>query len=733
MKKTHKITSISLVVAIFLFSLGSAFAQNFTNNTGGTYTAGACQAVIKMKSTSSAFAGTAQLGTGAANRIQGIVDWAGGAGQTVQALYYTNLFVSGTGTKTIADGVHVSGEGCSTAFSAYSQLQTAGVGYYATSGDRTYTGTFYYDGAGQTIFAEGDNTGTINNYVNLDLSGTGTKTNNAAVYLRGDLTVNTGSPLVANGDFEIIGTGASTAAANVTVNSGADFTTTGTGTFTVNDLVDFAVDGTLNLNSTGHFTVTGPDGELNVGTAGLLALGANSYLDVAGDFTNDQTTPGSRTNMTFDITSTVAYTGSTAQTLLGNADTDPTNNYGILVFSGAGDKTADGNVYTKSTISIAGGSGDIIMGSDCASATNTMFVDATTSNKISFTGVPDDGTYIRGNVELRKTIATGVTYTMNSYETRVTFTTAPTTFAMNHQSGVAPSNLADFSNTTDITRCVTTNFTGTGTLSQLRVGYEPTNDQVGTIDQSLLRFVEGYNSAENAQKITGGAGIATNSGAAATTHWVNIGGTIDLIAAAGGGTTGQISSGSNIVLTSKPLEYIATTNGRWTNPNTWDEGAVPPPTANTRLRALVYAGIDGPAYGTGALNNTTDERTHYGIPSGTNEITIANSITIDDGATYADASLIIGNEDNENGAILRTQVQGTLGGIAAGVYNDNAVANTSNDVANTKTNDPGSMSINGLFITNLLGTGYTSPVTFGTAQITNAGTITNWSVIELGN
>ncbi len=732
MKKTHKITSISLVMAIFLFSLGSAFAQNFTNNTNGTYTAGACQAVIKMKTSTGVFDGTAQLGTGTANRIQGIVDWASTTnGQTVQDLYYTNLFLSG-GTKSIADGVHVSGDGCPAAFTAYAALQTSGVGYYASSGDRTYNGTFYYDGAGQTIFAEGANTGSVNNYVNLDLSGTGTKTNNDPVYLRGDLTVNSGTSLTANDNFEITGSGASVAAGNVTVNNGAAFTTTGSGTFTVNDLVDFAVDGTLNLNSSGHFTVNGPDGELNIGTTGVLALGTGSYLDVAGDFTNDITTPGDRSNMTFDANSTVAYTGTSNQILLGNSDNAATNNYGILVFSGAGSKTADGNVYTKSTISIAGGSGDIVMGTSCGSATNTLYVDGTTSNKISFTGTPDDGTYIQGNVQLRGTIATGVTYTLNSYETRVTFSTAPTTFAMNHQAGTAPTNLADFAAASDVTRCVTTTFTGTGTLSQLRVGYDPATDLSGfTGDRSLLRFVEGYDNTANAQKITGGAGIATNSGTTAT-NYVNLGGSIELIAAAGGGTTGQISSGSNIVLTSKPLEYIAVNNGRWTNPATWDEGAVPPPTANTRIRALVYAGIDGPAYGTAALNNTTSERSHYNIPSGTNEITIANSITIDDGATYTDASLIIGNEDNESGAILRTQVSGTLGGTAAGVYNNNAVANTSTEVANTKTNDAASNAFNGLFITNLLGSGYSSPVTFGTAQITNAGTIVNWSVIELG-
>jgi hypothetical protein len=178
------------------------------------------------------------------------------------------------------------------------------------------------------------------------------------------------------------------------------------------------------------------------------------------------------------------------------------------------------------------------------------------------------------------------------------------------------------------------------------------------------------------------------------------------------------------------LQFIAINNGRWTNPGTWDEGVVPSSTDNTLIRATVYAGIAGPAYGTPATNNTTPESTHYGQ---TGTIYIANSITIDNGTTYPDASLIIGNEDNGDNAILTTQLSGTLGGIAAGFYNNNSVANSA-DNWNLKTTDPtqAGKTVNGLYVTSILNGGYANPVRFGVANLTNAGTIVNHSIIEIG-
>ncbi len=95
--------------------------------------------------------------------------------------------------------------------------------------------------------------------------------------------------------------------------------------------------------------------------------------------------------------------------------------------------------------------------------------------------------------------------------------------------------------------------------------------------------------------------------------------------------------------------------------------------------------------------------------------------------------MIVGNEDNGDGYVVKTALTGVSGGINAGVYNNNATANSGD--WNNKATVPGGVggnTVNGLFISSIKSGTYTNPVIFGTAQITNAGTITNHQVIEIG-
>jgi len=709
---------LSIVLIIVAMNVLVVSAQNFTNNTGGTYTAD-CQAVVRIKNDAGAFNGTAQLGTTVP--IPGTVDWAaaGTTGQTVQALHYTNLFLSG-GPKTIPDGVYVGGSGCPSPLPGYTQLSSiTGTGYYANSGDRTYTGTFHYEGtSAQTIYAENGASAGSNRYYNLDLSGSAKSTTGATI-LEGLLAVQSTATLTTNADFTV-GTGASTADGNITVTAG-NFQTTGTGTFTMNGGNIFDVtNGTLSLNSSGNFK---ENGTLAVGADGSLAMGENSYLDIAGTFTNAD---AEHDNMTFDATSTVAYTGSSDQTLQFTSDIDPDNNYGKLVFSGAGTKTANGDVHTRSNVTVAGG--PIVMGTDCVTG-NSFYTDGTSGNKISYSSANNDQ-YIQGKVVLRGTLGTGIAYTFNNAQTQVTFSALPTNyFSLNVVPGIAPDKSADFDLTRDLKRCVTIDYDGTaGNISTLRIGYVAGDkDATFTGNEANLHFEEAWgDAAGERQKVSGGAGIATNGGAAdprfvqlATNSSMGL----KLSGVANGGTIYELSKGSSIILTSKPMLFIAVNSGRWTNPNTWDEGAYPTSTDNAEIRTLVYAGIAGPAYGTVDIGNTTTENSVYT----TNPI--ANSITIPTG--YANASLIVGNEDNGDGYNLHTAITGTSGGINAGLYNSNATANAGD--WNVKTTTPGTNTVNGLYISNLKNGTYTaSPVIFGTAQITNAGTITNYQVIEIG-
>lgn len=741
--KHNKKLNLILIALGFVFFISSSFAQNFTNNTGGTYTAAACGAVIKMKSTAGTFNGSAQLGTAPANRIQGVVDWAATTnGQTVQGLYYTNLFVSG-GTKTIEDGVYVSGAGCPSPLPGYAQL-TGGVGYWATSGNRTYNGIFHYDGTtAQVIFPENGGSGNTNRYKDLDLTGGGAKSNSGIVEVNEELTTAAGTNLTVGNNFTVYGSGTSTIAGGIDVN-GTNTTTlafVGTGA-TVNSsaalsvttgLLDISVgNGTFNITSTGSLSLANGDGS----TGSRLNLGANSNLNIAGTFTN---TDADHDNMTFDVSSTVAYTATSGtQNIVFTSDANPNNNYGNLTFSGGATKNATGDVHTRGNVSVAGG--PVEMGTNCGLTGNVFYANATGGNKITYSSANNDE-YIRGNVRYRGTFSTGTPYTFNNAQTQVTFAVAPSTyFTINSQPNTIPQNNGGFNVAYDLKRCVTIDYDGTnGVISTLKVGYVGGDKDAGfTANEANLRFEEAWGTnPTDRHKVTGGAGVATNSGGLDPRYVQLVSNPslgLKLNNPTNGGTTYELAKGSNIVLTAAPLQFIAINNGRWTNPATWDEGAVPSPNDNALIRALVYAGIAGPAYGTPGPGNTTSERQHYNVPPAQNEIQIAHSITIDNGTSYPDASLIIGNEDNNDNAILTTAMSGTVGNIAAGFYNNNSVANSpDNDSWNNKSTDPaGTNSVNGLFISNIKNAGYNNVPIFGTGQITNAGTIVNYSIIEIG-
>lgn len=728
-----RFTQITLMALAMMILVGEvALSQNFTNNAGGTYTA-ECEAVIKIKSASGVFDGGAILGEPGAP-IAGTVDWAATAPQIVQARDYTNLFMSG-GTKSVQGGVVLWGNGCASPLPDYLALDVTNfVGFFATSDARTYAGVFEYAGlATQKIFAEGTAGGT---YQDLVLSGTGQKliVSGEDVSLDGDFTMEASN----TGGLDVAGTLAAginmeqDAAAPITIDGGS--VTTGSGTNDFAGSIGITADGDLfNSISAGNNysgAVNVADGSFNIDAAGTntsieaagsLTLSAlageinmtnESDLNIAGAFVNS-IPAGGRTNMNFSAASTVTYAGAGAQGLVA---ADATNKYGNLVFTGAGTKTADGDNYVQdgSTVAVAGGPIDMTTGP------YVFDVDVTSGNSISYAS-PDNDEYIRGSVRLSGTLDPAETYVMNNAQTQVGFLTVPTDFTLDVLPQTAPDLTNNFNAATDVNRRVTLGFTGgPAALDLLRVGYTSL-DVAPTVVEDDLRFAEGYNASQDYQKITGGSGVATNGGAA-DPRFVDLASTggIDLIAA-GPGTTQEIGDASQIILTSTPLIYIADTDGRWTNPNTWDEGAVPPTNSNTEIHALVYVGIKGPAFGTDSTGNTIPEITHYG-----NNVVATNSIKIVAGDNHA---LIIGNEDNGAGYLFHTALSGQLAGINAGFVNENA-GTVSGDWDN-KNIDPNTNTLYGLWVQQLEGLNINVPA-FGTAQILNTGAIRNGALIELG-
>jgi hypothetical protein len=739
MSKGFRNYVLSALACLVVMALAGTelYAQNFQNNAGGTYTTSApTSGTITMINPAGQFTGGAsQLGLNNAQRIAGTVVWNGSAAQTVQNCFYTSLGMKGAAAKNILDACYVSRD--------YMVALPGGA--------RTYNGIFHYDGTAysQVIFGENGVTGSAYNNLDLIDGGAGNpKSNNTAVVCNGYLTVQNAPLANLNvGANFTVGVGASSIGGAVSVNSGS-FITTSTGTLDINNTAVFSVNGggSLQLNSTGLFSIT--SGELtlaDVAGNSAFAMNVNSQMDVidngaAKGFVNAFL---ARTNMTFDPSATVRYRGAGAQDVVTTSNVGVNNKYGNLVFSAAGLKTptADAtapNIYMRGTLNISGGVVQMSATVGAAIADQPildMDVTGAAADRTTY-GSANNDQYVQGKMQLSGTIPTGIAFTMNNAQTKVTFSTSPTTFQFDDFPGLQPTKLNDFL-TTDAKRTIGEWFTGTGTISDLHVGYV-VGDLAGWAgDETKMRFFEGFDPAQNKQKILIAGHPATRSGAV-DPRWVDLtGGTgISLIAAAGGGLTNEISTGSDIILGSASL-FITVTSGRWTNPNTWDEGMIPSATDNAEIRHLVYAGIAGPAFNTLALNNTTPEATAYpGNAAACNHLTIRADGSPPLGANQY-PSLIVGNEDNGAGYIFHTGTDGSvvIMTLAAGLFMDdptNPYMAIAGAWDNKATNPGGGNTINGLWVQTIGGVSSNiNPPIFGTAQIISKGNVNNNGEIQI--
>ncbi|MCL5991657.1 MAG: hypothetical protein M1419_06095 [Bacteroidetes bacterium] len=726
----------ALAVILLLLTGFEAFSQpvpHFTNNAGGTYAAGT-NGIIRMRGNAGdpgLFDGATPLGAAAASRIPARVEWVRVAGgQDVQARWYTDLYYFG-GTKNVLDNVYV--------FNVYDP---------SGGGLRTYAGTFHYDGNGtqpivpQVVYGEGDESGATNHYINVDLLD-GLKVNNAAVYASGLLTSNAAADLTCNANFTI-GVGASNCAGDITIND-AYFKTTSTGTMNLNAGATVLVQNTganslLDLMSTGIFTLNGTltlqagatPGRLNVGYS---ATPVAARLDIPGTFTN-AVAVGSRTNMTFAATSTVDYQGAGAQVPQANNDGIPANPeylYGNVEFHNAGVKTPDGSMFMRGDNLVVSG-GNVIMGNAIADPNVFNLYRTAGAPTVTYSSANND-VYIRGKMRYYGTLPTGAMLKFNNEQTQLTFSTAPTTMQLDIHPALTPTLLNDFAVATDVNRTIRASFTGTGVISTMRAGYVAAEYTGLPAMESRMRFFEGFDAGQPKQKITIAGFPATNSGST-DPRYVNLtgGSGISLIAGVGGGTISEVTSNSDIIMGTSTL-FITINHGRWTNPNTWDEGVLPSANDNALVRHLVYVGIDGPAWGTvgGAdevnTNNTLREATAYpGGVAAANQITISsNVIALPEFPTaYPNASLIIGNEDNGAGYNFHTNLSGSIAGYNAGIRNFNAAANVGVNPGDNKS--AAVTDVKGIWISTL---GADTAV-LGTAMLTNAGTVQNQEVLEIG-
>lgn len=678
------------ILLVLAFALSELLAQNFTNNTGGTYQVGPNGGTIRMRSSGGQFDGTARYGT-QSNPVPGTVVWYCDNNMNVGTggpYYYTNLGTAGSGTKTFITSVYISGT------------------YNPTGGDRDYTTntvTVNYNGTSGTQTIAGENSSNGTGYYSLVLSGASTKeiatssTVDVANYFDLD---NTSGALTNNGTMNLNNSAASTAAANIT-NAGT-WNFNGSGTFI--SAADFTNNATgagggVFVNGTGAVTFNN-----FTNTDGAFDIAANSTVYMTGSFTRAAGT------FNFNCASNFYYSGG-VQTILGN-DATYFPSYGNLFLAGNGAKSAGGNVSVCNNLTVsqevdmAPGANDYIL---------TM-LNTGGSATASYTGNEE----VRGKFRWQN-MTTGTQYTFNNANTRATFSAVPTWFQLDVRQQTNPTNLNNFNVQTDIRRAITANFNGTGTISALNISYESTDlDGSFNGDENLVRYAEGYSPSANHQKLVRSGASYTRNVSVDPRTIAYSGGSgpgIDLIASSGGGTIYELSDGSNIVLTTVPMTIISVTNGRWTNPGTWDVGLVPTANDDVEIRNVVWTGIDQAVFGGSAwADDEVDGSNNGDAGAAANRITIAN---------VSGATLVIGNQDPTMGTgerIFRTRLVAVTGAQTSGIFNDNTNANTGDGDGSSATG------LNGIWVRT---PGQFSPV-LGTLQLTNQGSIMNRSIIEVG-
>ncbi len=739
------LTAMAVIISL---SFSTATAQNFVSEgTSQAYNA-SCKGVIKMKSATGTFVNTgttANLGQGeSGNPIDGTVDYGAIAnGQAVPGFYYTRLVLTG-GNKDVADGVRITGTECATPLSAYPDL--ANYPYYETVTNVSYTGTFYYVGTGpasQTIYPQYSLAGgQPNNYAILDLSGGGPKDILAGDEI-GASAVNsaTGTSLSIAGVLNT-GTGTSTLAGLVTLDNAAAEFNVGNGDVNFNGNLTVNT-GTLAVTGTGD-AIIGATSTLNlVGTSSVVNLAANTDLVVTGTFTNG----GDGTNLDFDCASNVTYNGTSLQSIV---PTIASNAYGNLIMSASnkqsGTSSYGSNIHLCTNFSLSNGNLDM----KNATTSGTLYMTSVAVNPnygYALNGTTVTGThleevygqFVRTNGTAGTTALPNTMLRFNNANTEVTLASAannPKSMEFGVRVDVMPFNHEP---TKDLDRKVNLQYAGNTAdfTYALKVGYN-FNDfpWTATNTQTTVRMYESDASSTGVEKI--GTGQVPTRGSAvdgSALGYVSIAG----IGNAPSGTVpnglGIFESGNDVLLRTGPTTFYTVASGRWTNPNTWDEGAIPQALDDAEIRHSVYVGIDAPFINThyvagdgdnNSTNNTKSEKDAY--PS---NVAAANRIEIASG--FDKAALIMGNEDNGDGYVFWT----TYTGAGYSFTNSNSTAPTVNYGSlnlDKSTYNSGSV-FNGVWLTEYVGaTGPTKwyPI-LRTNNFLNKGTVNNDGVIEVGN
>jgi len=240
--------------------------------------------------------------------------------------------------------------------------------------------------------------------------------------------------------------------------------------------------------------------------------------------------------------------------------------------------------------------------------------------------------------------------------------------------------------------------------------------------QAQLRFYEAQTAAGDPEKVGTGEVYGKTEVTLANTDTqfgiLSLAGIGNTTAAVPNGI-GLFASGNDLLMRAGATTFYTMRDGRWTNPNTWDEGTLPTAIDNAELRHSIYVGIDGEFIGTPEAGNTTSEESHYAAAAAAKDVRIVNKAGAFAGNNPA---LIIGNEDNGASYIFT---------IAGNLTNENAAENL-NTLAFPLATAKGALNpgnIQGVWLINSYGAGVPG---LGVKAVSNSGNFNNEGVIEVG-
>ena len=674
----------------------------------------------------------------------GTFNYAGTSDQNIFPDQYQTIAVAGTGNAVVPAGLTVEAENITSVIGAPILVDgtltlTTGVSNIAGNITVTNDGTLTTGAGNVTIDGDLASTGgTIT-------TGGGTVGLTGDVDLSGDGVFTTGAGAVtftAAGTLDLTGTAAiNTGAGDVTAN-GPVTTADGT-TITVGGLGDLTFGGTLDL--AGNLVVpdgssgTGPrivntDGPTTIATTGTITLGATSIFNISNTITNN----GTGTNLAFDCGSFVNYDGG-VQTIMPTVSTNP---YGNLSLSGVGAKTGGTASYGSDisickNFSLAGGNLDMYKGG--VSSGTLIMTDATVDP--TYTALVE----VVGAMQ-RTTSTDAETYTFNNSATTITLAAAatnPTSMTLNVRPGETTA-INNYQTGKDVRRKVNLSYAPNTNAFDMtaQVGYRFEEGPLAgglwdaTYSQTSVRQYEAI--PANREKIGTGATPTRGTAAAGTSFgFVSLASIGSTSSAAFPNGIGDFASGNDLVLSAGPTTFYSIADGRWTNPNTWDEGSLPTAIDNVEIRTTVFAGIDGPFLrAAGGADNTANLNTRSEADAYPGGVAQANMITVADklaGVGTPNPAFILGNEDNGPTFVFKT-AQASGNTLVNNNLATSGVPFTATGIAAKATfvniDNPG---FSGIWVTPWnTGTASGTPA-LQTNQIENAGTLNNQGIIEIGN